>query len=89
MNVQSATAIANYYQQSTGSTSFSVAQAISTAKVNPRAKFSISDSAENVQNNLASLASIVNNVTTINLTDSANSFITISSKQLLSASATS
>ena len=89
MNVQSATAIANYYQQSSASSSVSVAQALSAAKVNPRAKFSISDSAENVQNNFASLASIVNNVTAVNLTDTAPSFINISAKQLLTASARS
>lgn len=88
MNVQSSTAIANYYQQRTASTSVSVAQALSTVKVNPRAKYTISDTAENVQNNFANLASIVNNITEVNLTDTANSFITISSKQLLTASAT-
>ena len=88
MNVQSATAIANYYQQSIASTEVSVAQALSAAKLNPRVKFTLKDSAENIENNLASLASIVNNVNSVTLTNQAPTFITISSKQLLTPSVT-
>jgi hypothetical protein len=77
MNVQSATAIANYYQQSIASTEVSVAQALSAAKLNPRVKFTLKDSAENIENNLASLASIVNNVNSVTLTDQAPTLLNI------------
>ena len=86
MNVQSATAIANYYQQSTATTEVSVAQALSAAKLNPRAKFTLKDSADNIQNNLTSLAAIVNNVNSVKLTDLDSRFITVSAKQLLTPS---
>jgi len=89
MNVQSATAIANYYQQSTGSSAVSVAQALSAVKVNPRAKFTLQDSASNVESNFASLAAIVNNVTSVTLTDQSAGFITITAKQLLTSTGTS
>jgi len=86
MNVQSATAIANYYQQSTASSAVSVAQALSAAKVNPRAKFTIEDTAANVESNFASLTAIVNNVTAVSLKDQAPGFITLTAKQLLTSS---
>jgi hypothetical protein len=59
MNVQSTTAIANYYQQNTATSAVSVAQALSAAKVNPRAKFTIEDTSTNIESNFASLAAIV------------------------------
>ena len=88
MNVQSATAIANYYQQSTASSAVSVAQALSAVKVNPRAKFTLQDSAANIESNFTSLAAIVNNVSSVTLTDQTNSYITITAKQLLTPAAT-
>jgi len=87
MNVQSATAIANYYQQSTASSAVNVAQALSAVKLNPRAKFTLQDSAANIESNFTSLAAIVNNVSSVTLTDQSNSFITITAKQLLTPSA--
>lgn len=84
MNVQSATAIANYYQQSTLPTTVSVAQALSAIKLNPRAKFTLQDSAANIENNLATLASIANSLNSVTLTDVSNGFIKVTAKQLLS-----
>lgn len=89
MNVQSATAIANYYQQSTASSAVSVAQALSAAKVNPRAKFTIEDTSANIESNFASLTAIVNNVTSVTLKDVNPGFITITAKQLLAPSGAS
>jgi hypothetical protein len=88
MNVQSATAIANYYQQSSTASAVSVAQALSAIKLNPRAKFTLQDSAANIENNLASLAAMNNNLTSVTLTDQAPGFITVTSKQLLTGTVT-
>lgn len=86
MNVQSATAITNYYQQSSSSSAVSVAQALSAIKLNPRAKLTLSDSAANIENNLANLAAIANNLNSVTLTDDEPGFITLTAKQLLSKS---
>jgi hypothetical protein len=89
MNVQSATAIANYYQQSNASSALNVAQALSAIKVNPRAKFTLQDTATNIENNFTNLAAIVNNVNSVTLTDVDTGFITITAKQLLTSTGTS
>ena len=56
MNVQSATAITNYYKQGIASSTVSVAQALSAVKVNPRVKLNLEDTATNIENNFANLA---------------------------------
>jgi len=83
MNIQSATVIANYYQQSNSPTTLSVAQALSAIKLNPRAKFTLQDSAANIENNLTALASIANNLNAVNLSDQSTGFINVTAKQLL------
>lgn len=88
MNVQSATAITNYYKQGIASSTVSVAQALSAVKVNPRVKLNLEDTATNIENNFANLTAIVNNVNSVNITSHSDStgFITITPKQLLNSS---
>lgn len=84
MNIQSISAVSNYYLPSSSASPVSIAQALSAIKLNPRLKFEIQDSAINIEKNFNTLAILANNFTKINLTDTAPGSISISAKQLLS-----
>jgi hypothetical protein len=84
MNIQSISAVTNYYQPSYSAGPVSVAQALSAAKQNPRLKFDLQDSAANIEKNFNSLASLVNNFKTITLTDTAPGLINVSAQQFFS-----
>lgn len=68
MQVNAVTA-GSMFHVSTGNTPVSVATALALAKQYPRTKFSISDSSENINNNLDALQKVANNVTSVALTD--------------------
>ena len=68
MQVNAVTAGSMFYV-STGNSPVSVATALASAKQYPRTKFSISDTSENINNNLDALQKVANNVTSVALTD--------------------
>ena len=68
MQVNAVTAGSMFYV-STGNSPVSVATALALAKQYPRTKFSVSDTSENINNNLDALQKVANNVTSVALTD--------------------
>lgn len=83
INVQSATAASNYYQQSVPAFSGDVAQVLSKIGTYPRIKVEIIDTAANIEKHLEELKKVVNNVKTITLLDTDSTQINITAKQLL------
>ncbi len=80
--VQSVTASSNYYQQSSVSSAVTVAAVFSAIKLNPRAKFDIVDTAENIEKNLDELKKVVNNVKSIGLDGASSGVVHLTGKQL-------
>ena len=68
MQVNAVSAGSMFYV-STGNSPVSVASALALAKQYPRTKFSISDTSENINNNLDALQKVANNVSGVALTD--------------------
>ena len=65
----------------TGSSPVTVADALAMAKQYPRTKISIADTNENINNNLDALQKVVNNITSIGLTDVTQA-LTVTAAQL-------
>ena len=65
----------------TGSSPVTVADALALAKQYPRTKISIADTNENINNNLDALQKVVNNITSIGLTDVTQA-LTVTAAQL-------
>lgn len=80
--VQSVTASSNYYQQSSVSSGKTVAAAFSAINLNPRAKFDIVDTAENIEKNLDELKKVVNNVKSITLDGAQSGVVHLTGQQL-------
>lgn len=69
MAVSSISSASNYYTQAAAAGPVSIATALAAIKANARTKVTISDSTQNIANNLESLRKIANNLTTVTQSD--------------------